>query len=58
MSSIIEKIDKGNRVMVKAKPQNKETIPLAMLRAYVKKAAHHWLLTASVASRKYVDKVF
>ena len=40
VSFIVEKADKGIRVMVKGKPESEEVIPLATLKASVNKAAY------------------
>jgi hypothetical protein len=40
VSFIVEKADKGIRVMVKGKPESEELIPLAALKASVNKAAY------------------
>jgi hypothetical protein len=40
VSFIVEKVDKGIRVMVKGKPESEETIPLAALKASIGKAAY------------------
>jgi len=40
VSFILEKTDKGLRVMVKEKPESEEIIPLATLKASVNKAAY------------------
>jgi hypothetical protein len=40
VSFIVEKADKGIRVMVKGKPESEELIPLATLKASVNKAAY------------------
>jgi hypothetical protein len=39
VSFIVEKADKGIRVMVKGKPESEEIIPLAALKASIRKAA-------------------
>jgi len=39
VSFIVEKADKGIRVMVKGKPESEEIIPLAVLKASIGKAA-------------------
>jgi hypothetical protein len=39
VSFIVEKVDKGIRVMVKGKPESEEIIPLAVLKASIGKAA-------------------
>jgi len=40
VSFIVEKVDKGIRVMVKGKPESEEIIPLAALKASIGKAAY------------------
>jgi len=40
VSFIVEKVDKGIRVMVKGKPESEELIPLAVLKASIGKAAY------------------
>jgi hypothetical protein len=40
VSFVVEKVDKGIRVMVKGKPESEELIPLATLKASIGKAAY------------------
>ena len=50
VSFIVEKADKGIRVMVKGKPESEELIPLAALKASVNKAAYAYYAVFAVMS--------
>jgi hypothetical protein len=50
VSFIVEKADKGIRVMVKGKPESEETIPLAALKASIGKAAYEYYAVFAVMS--------
>ena len=48
VSFIVEKVDKGIRVMVKGKPESEELIPLAALKASIGKAAYAYYAVFAV----------
>ena len=48
VSFIVEKADKGIRVMVKGKPESEEIIPLAALKASINKAAYAYYAVFAV----------
>jgi hypothetical protein len=50
VSFVIERVDKGIRVMVKGKPESEELIPLAALKASVNKAAYAYYAVFAVMS--------
>jgi len=50
VSFIVEKVDKGIRVMVKGKPESDEIIPLAALKASIGKAAYAYYAVFAVMS--------
>lgn len=45
VSFLVEKTDKGVRVMVKGQPKTEEVIPLAVLKVSVNKAAYAYIYT-------------
>ena len=60
VSFIVEKADKGIRVMVKGKPESEEVIPLATLKASVNKAAYAYYAVFAVMlswARKWLSAV-
>ena len=48
VSFIVERVDKGIRVMVKGKPDSEEMIPLAALKASINKAAYAYYAVFAV----------